>query len=328
MYSTGSPNRNSIVPAITNASANSAANLNAQVQAIVDRLQYNYNLSLQIAEQQSLLIQQYQATGASTIAPLLIQIQTEIDGLTAQNTALNSRLNTIVPNLNTAEISVNTLTTNANTIEGKGNIRRIDIDYQRNDPDLAAIAALSPTADRVLQTNASNVLGLVVPPNFGALPPSIYQSTWTVASGANSGFTAGQAGNWIALPMSLIYAGSGYSHSGSRAIVTAGTYDIFAQVSGVGCVEFMCRLVQFVGGAATLIGNGNTAHTVLSGGSLGSSITIKSYLKNTYALPACEIELQYKFKTPHSSAALSGGMPVNTPTMPEDFAKLRFIRLG
>lgn len=328
MYSSTSPSRDANVPDLTNASANSAANLNAQIQAIVNRLQYNYNLSLQIAEQQSLLIQQYQATGASTIAPLLTQIQTEIDALNAQNTALNSRLETIIPNLNTAEISVNTLTTNANTINIKGDVRKIDINYQRNDPDLAAIAALSPTANRVLQTNASNVLGLVTPPNFGALPPSIYQSTWTVASGSNSGFTAGQANTWIALPMSPITVGSGYSHSGSRLIVTAGTYDVFAQVSGVGCVEFMCRLVQFVGGAVTLIGNGNTAHTVLSGGSLGSSITIKSYLKNTYALPACEIELQYKFKTPHSSAALSGGMPVNTPTLPEDFAKLRFIRMA
>lgn len=328
MYSTATPSRNSIVPSLTNTSPNSAANLNTQIQALIDRLEYNKNLVNQIAEKQSLLIQQYQATGASTIAPLLEQIQEETAALNLQNVALTSRLNTIIPNLDIAESTLATLTTNANTIEGKGNIRKIDINYQRNDPDLSAIAALAIVNNTVLRTNESSVLGLVAPPNFGALPPSIYQARWAPAIGQNSGFTSGQSNTWITLPMSPIYTGSGFDSSGSRAIVTAGTYEIFAQVCGVGCVEFMCRIVQFVGAAVTLVCNGNTAHTVLSGGSLGSSWTVKSYVKNTVVLPACELELQYKFKTPHSTAPLSGGMPVSTPGMPEDFAALKLVRLA
>ena len=128
--------------------------------------------------------------------------------------------------------------------------------------------------------------------------------------------------------MALLSAGTGYSHTGARAIVTAGTYEILAQAEGVGCVEFMCRLVRFVGASVDLICNGNVAHTVLSGGSLGQSVAIKTYIKNTVVLPACEIELQYKFKTPHSSAALSGGMAVSTPTLPEDFAFLTMTRIA
>lgn len=328
MYSTATPSRNASVPSLTNATPNASANINAQVQALVNRLEYNKNLANQIAEKQSLLIQQYQATGASTIAPLLDQIDAEIAGLNLQNLALEARLNTIIPNLNSAESAVNTLTANANTIEGKGNIRKIDVNYQRKDPDLEAIAALAIVNNTVLRTNESSVLGLTTPPNFGALPPSVYQARWSPANGSNSGFTSGQANTWIVLPMLPIYTGTGYSNSGSRAIITAGTYEIFAQVCGVGCVEFMCRIVQFVGAAVTLVCNGNVAHTVLSGGSLGSSWTVKGYIKTTVILPASELELQYKFKTPHSSAALSGGMPVSTPSLPEDFAALKLTRIA
>lgn len=327
-YSSNTPSRNSPVPALTNATPNSATNLNDQIQNILNRLQYNYDLGQQIAAQQSILIQQYQATGTATIAPLLNQIAVEIAALNLQNQSLTARLNTILPDLVNAEALVATLTANANTIEGKGNVRKIDINYQRSDPDLVAIAGLTPVNNTVLRTNESAVIGLVAPPNFGALPPIIYRSGWSPASGQNSGFTALQANEWIALPMTQIEAGAGFNHSGSRAIVLAGTYEIFAQTCGVGCVEFMCRLVQFIEEEATLICNGNIAHTVLSGGSLGSSWTIKSYIKNTVVLPACQIELQHKFKTPHSSAALSGGMPVSTPSMPEDFASLTLIRIG
>lgn len=327
-YASNTPARNSIVPALTNASANSAANLNTQVQNILNRLQYNYNLFQQITAQQSALIQQYQATGTSTIAPLLQQIATETAALNLQNQALAARLNTILPNLTAVEGSVATLTANANTIEGKGNVRKIDINYQRSDPDLVAIAALAPTNNTVLRTNESAVIGLVSPPNFGALPPSVYRSSWSPAIGVNSGFTAGQANTWITLPMAQIESGIGYNHSGARAIVNAGIYEIFAQTCGIGCVEFMCRLVQFIAEVPTTIANSNVAHTVFSGGSIGQSFTIKSYLKNTIALPACQLELQYRFKTPHSSAALSGGMPVNTPTLSEDYAFLTLIRIG
>lgn len=327
-YSSNTPSRDSVVPALTNTTPNSATNINNQIQNILNRLQYNYNLSQQIAAQQSLLIQQYQATGTATIAPLLEQIAEETAALNLQNQALTARLNTILPDLTASEAAVATLTANANTIEGKGNVRKIDINYQRNDPDLAALAALTPVNSTVLRTNESAVIGLVAPPNFGALPPVVYRSGWSPAIGQNSGFTAGQANTWIALPMTQIEAGAGFNHSGARAIVLAGTYEIFAQVCGVGCVEFMCRLVQFIGETVTLICNGNTAHTVLSGGSLGASWTVKSYIKNTVVLPACQIELQYKFKTPHSSAALSGGMPVSTPTLPEDFASLTLTRIA
>lgn len=327
-YSNSTPARNAIVPALTNSTPNSATNINNQIQNIFNRLQYNYNLSQQIAAQQSLLIQQYQATGTATIAPLLIQIAEETAALNLQNQSLTSRLNTILPDLTSAEATAATLTADSNTIEGKGNVRKIDINYQRNDPDLAALAALTPVNNTVLRTNESAVIGLATPPNFGALPPVVYRSGWSPAIGSNSGFSVAQANTWIALPLTQIEAGAGYNHSGSRAIVLAGTYELFAQISGVGCVEFMCRLVQFVEGVATLIANGNVAHTVLSGGSLGSSWTVKSYCKDTVVLPACQVELQYKFKTPHSNAALSGGMPVSTPTMPEDFALLTLVRIA
>lgn len=327
-YSTTNPSRNAIVPALANTTPNSAANLNAQIQALLNRLIYNYNLSLQIAEQQSLLIQQYQATGVGAIAPLLEQIATEIDGLNAQNIALNYRLNLIIPDLVNRETQVSLLTTESSAIETAGNVRRIDINYQRSDPDLLAIAALTPTNNTVLQTNDSANLRLTTPPNFGALPPSVYRSGWSPASGVNSGFTSGQANSWIALPMTAIELGSGYNHSGSRAIVLAGTYEIIGQVCGVGCVEFMCRIVRFVAGEATLVCNGNTAHTVLSGGSLGASFTVKGYVKNTVTLPACELELQYRFKTPHSTATLSGGMPVSTPGLVEDYASLTLVRIN
>lgn len=327
-YASNTPSRNFAVPNLTDASPNSAANLNLQIQAILNRMQYNYNLLQQITAQQTVLIQQYQATGTATIAPLLAQISEEIAALNLQNLSLDSRLTSILPTLTASEGSIATLTGNSNTIETKGNVRKIDVNYQRNDPDLAALAALTPVNSTVLRTNESAVLGLVSPPNFGALPPSVYKSGWSPAIGQNSGFTAGQANTWIALPMTLLEAGAGYNHSGARAIVLAGTYDVFAQVCGVGCVEFMCRLVQFVGETATLICNGNVAHTVLSGGSLGASFTIKSYIKNTVVLPACQIELQFKFKTPHSSAALSGGMPVSTPSLPEDFASFTMTRIA
>lgn len=327
MYSNATPSRNSSVPALTNATPNSADNINAQIQAILNRMQYNYNLSLQIAENQSALIQQYQLSGAGTIAPLLTQIAQEIENLRLQNISLASRFDSILPSLIGVEGTLATLTANASAIEAKGAVRKIGVNYQPTDPDLVAIAALSPIANRVIQSSPSNIIGLANPPNFGALPPSIYKSSWSPASGSDSGFTAPQANTWIVLPMAQTYMGSGYSHTGSRAIVPAGFYDIFAQVSGVGCVEFMCRLVKFISGSASLIMNGNTGHTVYAGGSLGSSVTVKSYARSTIELPACEIELQYKFKTPHSTAALSGGMPVSTPSLPEDFAMLRFIRI-
>jgi hypothetical protein len=328
MFLSTTPNRNAIVPALTNSSPNSAANVNAQLQKIIDRLQYNYNLSLQIAERQTILIQLYQATGVTTIAPLLAQIQQEINALNQQNIALVARLNTIIPNLNSVEALLATLTTNANTIEGKGNIRRIDINYQRNDPDLQAIAGLTPVANTVIRTNESNVLSLVAPPNFGALPPSVYQSKWSPASGSNSGFTAAQSNTWITLPLTPYYTGTGYSSSGARVIVPAGTYDIFAQVEGVGCVEFLCRIVQFVGASVALVCNGNTAHTVPNGGSLGQSWAVKAYVKNTVILPACELELQYKFKQAHSTAGLTGGMPVATPAMAEEYASLTLTKIA
>lgn len=327
-FSGSTPDRNSVVSALTNTTPNSAVFINSQVQALLNRLQYNYNLVQQISAQQSVLIQQYQATGAGTISPLLTQIAAETTALNQENLALFDRLNAILPNLSNLETLIETLTTDSNLIQTKGSVRRIDIDYQRKDPDLAAIAALSPTTNTVIQTSAASVLGLVSPPNFGALPPSVYRSSWSPAAGQNSGFAASQANSWIVLPMALLSAGTGYSHSGARAIVTAGTYELFAQTEGVGCVEFVCRLVRFVGAAVDLVCNGNTAHTVLSGGSVGQSFAVKSYIKNTLALPACELELQYKFKTPHSSAGLSGGMAVSTPTMPEDFAFLTLIRIA
>jgi hypothetical protein len=328
VFSGNTPDRNSVVPDLTNTTPNSATYINNQIQAILNRMQYNYNLIQQISAQQSILIQQYQATGAGTIPPILTQIQQETASLNQQNLALFDRLNVILPSLSNIESLIAGLTFDANLIETKGSVRRIDVDYQRQDPDLAAVAALSPTPNTVIQTSAASVLGLVSPPNFGALPPSVYRSSWSPAAGQNSGFTASQANTWIVLPMALISAGTGYSHSGSRVIVTAGTYDILAQVEGVGCVEFLCRLVRFVGAAVDLVCNGNTAHTVASGGSLGQSFAVKSYIKNTIALPACEIELQYKFKTPHSSAGLSGGMAVSTPNMPEDFAFLTLNRIA
>jgi hypothetical protein len=328
VFSSNTPDRNAVVSDLTNTTPNSATFINNQVQAILNRMQYNYNLVQQISAQQSILIQQYQATGAGTIPPLLTQIAQETAGLNQQNLALFDRLNVILPNLSNIETLITGLTSDSNSIETKGSVRRIDVNYQRQDPDLVAIAALSPTPNTVIQTNASSILNLVSPPNFGALPPSVYRSGWSPAAGQNSGFTASQANTWIVLPMALLSAGTGYTHSGSRAIVTAGTYEIFAQCEGVGCVEFMCRLVRFVGAAVDLVCNGNTAFTVLSGGSLGQSFAIKSYIKNTLVLPACELELQYKFKTPHASAGLSGGMAVSTPSLPEDFAFLTLTRIA
>jgi hypothetical protein len=328
MYSNTTPDRNRPVPEILNSTPNAAANLNAQIQAILDRLQYNYNLTIQIAEQQVLLQQQFQNTGVSGIAPLLAEIQQLTNTLNLQNVSLAQRLNTILPNLTAAEAAVASLTATANTIETKGATRRIDINYQRSDPDLLAIAALSQTPNRVIQTSASNVISLVPPPNFGALPPSVYQSAWTLPSGTHSGFTSAQAGTWIVLPMTQAYAGAGYSHSGSRAIVPAGTYAIDAEVQGVGCVEFNGQLVQFVGGTGTPIAKSNTGFTVQSGGSLGASFAIKAYIKTTLILPASELELQFKFKSPHSTAGLSGGMAVSTPDTPEEFAQLRLTRIA
>jgi len=328
MYSNSTPDRNRPVPEITNATTNAAANLNAQIQAILDRLQYNYNLTIQIAEQQVLLQQQFNNTGVSTIAPLLTEIQQLTEALNQQNISLTDRFISILQNLTTAETAVTSLTAAANTIETKGATRRIDVNYQRSDPDLVAIAALVATANRVIQSSASNVIALVPPPNFGALPPSIYRSAWSPPSGTHSGFTAGQAGIWIPLSMAQVSAGPGYSHSGNRAIVPAGHYDIHAEVEGVGCVEFNGQLVQFVAGVGTPIAKSNTGFTVQSGGSLGASFAIKAYIKTTVNLPACELELQFKFKSPHTTAALSGGMAVSTPDYPEEFAKLRLTRIA
>lgn len=328
VFSNNNPDRNFVVPDLTNSTPNSATFINNQIQAILNRMQYNYNLIQQISAQQTILIQQYQATGAGTIPPLLTQISQETAALNQENLALTDRLNVILPNLTNIETSISGLTSDSNLIETKGSVRKIDVNYQRQDPDLAAIAALTPTANTVIQTSAASVINLVSPPNFGALPPSVYRSSWSPAAGQNSGFIASQANVWITLPMALLTAGTGYSHSGSRAIVTAGTYEILAQTEGVGCVEFVCRLMRFVGAAVDLVCNGNTAHTVLSGGSVGQSFAVKSYIKNTIALPACEIELQYKFKTAHSSAGLSGGMAVSTPALPEDFAFLTLNRIA
>lgn len=328
MYSNTTPDRNRQVPEITNATPNAAVNINNQIQSVLDRLQYNFNLTVQIAEQQVLLQQQYLATGVGTIAPLLTDIEQLTISLNLQNTSLAARFSSILPNLTNSEAVAAVLTTTASTIETKGNTRKIDVNYQRSDPDLLAIASLPSTPNRVIQTSASNVIGLVSLPNFGALPPSVYQGAWSLPAGSNSGFTSLQTGVWIALPLSQVYAGPGYSHSGNRAIVPAGTYDIYAEIGGVGCLEFVGQLVQYIGGSGTVVAKTNTGFTVQSGGSLGASFTIKAYLKTTLILPACELELQYKFKSAHTTAALSGGMPVSTPDTAEEFANLRLIRLA
>lgn len=325
---TNTPNRSAIVPAIENTTPNHADNVNAQIQSILDRLQYNYNLSLQIAERQTLLIQQYQNTGASTIAPLLLEIEAQNNTLNSQTTALIARLSAIAPNLTTLNNNTNTLTTSANNTETKASTRQIDVNFQRREAKLEAIAALTATSNTVVATNSSSQLFTAAVPNFGALPPSIWMSGWSPAIGSNSGFTAAQANTWIVIPLTQIYAGSGYSAVGNRVSITTGTYEIFGQTCGVGSIEFTCQLVQFVGATPTVVSIGSAAFTVASGGGIGQSWTVKSYIGDTLSLPACQLELQYRFKQAHSSAGLTGGMPVSTPALPEDFASLTLVRIA
>lgn len=328
MAFTNTPDRNAPVPAIETTTPNHADNLNAQIQPILNRLQHNYNLSLQIAEKQTLLIQQFEATGASAIAQLLIDIETSSNALNSANAALLQRLNAIAPQLTAANTTTDTLTNNANAIETLGQTKRLDVNFQRKNATLEAIAALASNPSSTVITNASNQIVWGSVPNFGALPPSIWQSGWFPAAGSNSGFTAGQANTWITLPLAQIYQGSGYSQSGNRVSIAAGTYSIFAQACGVGCVEFTIQAVQFVGVTPTVVSDGTAAFTVSSGGSIGQSWTVKTYIFDTLALPACQLEIQYRFKQAHSSAGLTGGMPVSTPGLVEDFAFLTLERLA
>lgn len=325
---TNTPNRSAVVPAIENTTPNAANNLNAQIQSILDRLQHSYNLSLQIAERQTLLIQQYQNTGASTIAPLLIEIENQSNALNSQTTALIARLNTIAPNLNTLNTNTNNLTTSANNTEMRASTRQIDVNFQRREGKLEAISALTQANNTVIVTGANSTIALGSVPNFGALPPSIWMSGWSPAIGSNSGFTAVQANTWIVIPLTQIYAGSGYSAVGSRVSIPAGTYEIFAQTCGCGNIEFTCQLVQFVGATPTVVSIGSAAFTVASGGGIGQSWTVKSYISDTATLPACQLELQYRFKAAHSTPGLTGGIPVSTPTLPEDFASLTLVRIA
>lgn len=322
------PNYNANIPALTPTTPNHADYLNAQLQGILDRLQAAYDEIPAIAAQQVNLQNQFANLGTTGLSGQLDQVQSEIAALTTQNDALIARLATIQTSLSGLTGKVTGLTNSTTAIAADANEKQVGTNIQAKDTDLEAIAGLALQASTAIAVNNSGDVFLAAMPNLGIAPPTIYQCGWSLTTGANSGFAAGQTNTWVVVPLVEFYNGGGYSLTGNRVNVASGIYQINAQTCGVGCVEIACQLLSWVGGTSTLVGEGTIGRTVSSGGNIGSSWTVKSYIVDTVVLPSCQLELQTRFKTAHSTVALSGGMPVSLGGQNEDYASLTLVKIG
>lgn len=325
---TPNPNYSASVPELLTTTPNHADNLNAQVQAILDRLQAAYDELPAIAARQVSLQNTFAALDVAGLDNVLTSIGTETTVLDTQNDGLTARLDAIATTLTSLTTKVSGLTSSANTVETDANGKRLDINIQREDQDLTDIAALSLTASSAIATNSAGTIILATLPNLGIVPPTVYQGGWTLPVGSNSGFTSGQANTWIVVPLTQFYADSGYSTASNRISVSAGIYQVNAQVCGVGCIEIASQLMIWVGATPTLVSEGTIGRTASSGGVIGSSWTVKSYIRDTVELPACQIELQTRFKTAHAVANLTGGMPVSLASQNEDYATITLVKIA
>jgi hypothetical protein len=301
------------VPELVNSNNNDAlGSFNPQLQALINILKLEDNANQILIQRTALLNQQLASLGGGSITPQLTSVSVGLTTLTNSNQLLLTRLNSLTPSVGSLTTKTNDLQTQTATITTASNARQLDVNVQRKNGNLTAIAALAITApfpaNKVIASTPGNNIAFQDTPALGAFIPQVASLEFKQTAGTNAG-NYPTADVWAAMPFTVASNDDNFlaTISASRFTLPAGTYIISYNWQGCGCLGFGGRLWNQTAGVA--IEQGSPGLTATAGGSIGDTWAADGGLLAVFSISSnTNIEFQFRAKILHpNGAALTAG---------------------
>lgn len=300
------------IPQLLTTDSNLASNFNAQLQGIINRVRLEDNALIAVANRISALNTSIATLGGGSIQPQLNAINSNVSNLSNSNSLLLTKLSTVTPLVTGLTTKANTLTSQSATIVTASNARQLDTTVQRRDADLDSIAALATSApfptNQVIATGADNSIAWQNTPALGAYIPQVCSLVFKQPAGNNAG-NYSTANTWAAMPFSVESNDDNFVGvvSSSRFSIPSGTYIIFYQFQGCGCLGFGAKIWNVTDNAP--IEQGSPGLTATGGGNVGDTWSAGGMLIAGFTITATKnIEFQFIAKALHpNGAALTAG---------------------